>query len=244
MPLHLLLRLEAPLMSFGTVAVDHHRPVQPWPATSLLTGLLANALGWRREHTEALDALQARLRWAARLDRPGTPLEDFQTAQLGAADKAWTTRGVVEERAGGANTYNSPHIRHRHYRADASVLVALRLDPAAAPPTVQDLAQGLTQPARPLFIGRKGCLPATRLCLGLVDSEDALQALASQPMSEGGVADGGAALYFNLGAAPTPPEPLASNGWRLHQASDERRFALDMHAGRQPVYERVAKGRP
>ena len=68
---HLLLRLEAPLMSFGTTAVDHRRPVQPWPPVSMLTGLLANALGWQRSDVAALDALQSRIRWAARIDRAG-----------------------------------------------------------------------------------------------------------------------------------------------------------------------------
>ena len=67
MPAHLLLRLEAPLMSFGTTAVDHRRPVQAWPAVSMLTGLLANALGWERSDNVALDRLQARIRWAALL---------------------------------------------------------------------------------------------------------------------------------------------------------------------------------
>jgi CRISPR system Cascade subunit CasD len=98
---HLLLRLEAPLMSFGTTAVDHRRPVQAWPAVSMLTGLLANALGWQRSDAQALDALQARIRWAARIDRAGVALSDFQTAQLSKADKGWTTRGVVEGRGGG-----------------------------------------------------------------------------------------------------------------------------------------------
>ena len=124
---YLLMRLEAPLMSFGTVAVDHRRPVQLWPAVSMLTGLLANALGWQRADVKALDQLQSRIRWAARIDRVGVALNDFQTVQLAKDDKGWTTRGVVEERDGGAESYKSPHLRSRDYRADASVLVALRL---------------------------------------------------------------------------------------------------------------------
>ena len=154
-------------MSFGTTAVDHRRPVQAWPAASMLTGLLANALGWDGADATALDALQARLRWAARIDRPGALLHDFQTAQLSQSDKGWTTRGVVEERGGGPDAYKSPHLRYRDYRADASVLVALRLQPAEPTPTLEDLARALDTPARPLFLGRKGCLPATRINRGL-----------------------------------------------------------------------------
>ena len=222
-------------MSFGSTAVDHRRPVQAWPAVSMLTGLLANALGWERSQTTELDRLQARLRWAARIDRPGVPLNDFQTAQLAKNDRGWTTRGTVEERGGGADSYNSPHLRYRDYRADASVLVALRLDDADEVPTLGDLAVALDEPARPIFLGRKGCLPATRLNLGLVQAEDALQALLRAEYLLDGVAQEFAAVYFNTGAAPVV------EGLRIHHTSDERRFALDVHAGRQRVYERPAR---
>ena len=223
-------------MSFGTTAVDHRRPVQAWPAVSMLTGLLANALGWDRSQTTELDRLQARLRWAARIDRPGVPLNDFQTAQLAKNDRGWTTRGVVEERGGGADSYNSPHLRSRDYRADASVLVALRLDAAEEAPTLEDLAAALDEPARPLFLGRKGCLPATRLRLGLVQTDDAVQALQQAEQLPGGVAPEFAAIFFNTGAAPVV------EGLRIHHTSDERRFVLDVHAGRQRVYEHPARG--
>jgi CRISPR system Cascade subunit CasD len=234
---HLLLRLEAPLMSFGTTAVDHRRPVQAWPAVSMLTGLLANALGWQRSDTQALDALQARIRWAARLDRAGTALNDFQTAQLSKSDRGWTTRGVVEERGGGDESYRSPHLRSRDYRADASVLVALRLEPAHLFPTLQELAKALDRPMRPLFLGRKGCPPATRIAQGLVMAEDVVAAVRAAPALDDGVRPERATVYFNDGAAAS-----ANRGaYRVHDTTDERRFALDVHAGRQQVFELVAR---
>lgn len=231
MALHLLLRLEAPLMSFGTLAVDANRPVQRWPAVSMLTGLLANALGWRRTDAQALDELQARLRWAARLDRPGEPLHDFQTAQLDKKDQGWTTHGAPEGRDGGDDTYKPPHIRLREYRADASVALALRLAPADATPTLQDLAEALRRPRRPLFVGRKNCLPSLPLLAApaLVEAEDALAALASLSPCEDAVAR--PAVFFNAGAVAGAVRSKA------HYASDERRFALDVHAGRQTVHE-------
>lgn len=237
---HLLLRLEAPLMSFGTTAVDHRRPVQAWPAVSMLTGLLANALGWQRSDVQALDALQARIRWAARIDRAGTALNDFQTAQLSKNDKGWTTRGVVEERGGGDASYQSPHLRSRDYRADASVLVALRLEPAQQTPTLQDLAAALNRPMRPLFLGRKGCPPATRIGQGLVLADDAVAAVRAAPALEDGAKPAHAAVFFNEGAAPA----VAHETFRQHDTSDERRFALDVHAGRQRVFELVARRGP
>lgn len=237
---HLLLRLEAPLMSFGTTAVDHRRPVQAWPAVSMLTGLLANALGWQRSDVQALGALQARIRWAARIDRAGTMLNDFQTAQLSKNDKGWTTRGQVEARDGGPDSYKSPHLRYRDYRADASVLVALRLEPAQQLPTLQDLAGALDRPMRPLFLGRKACPPATRISLGVVLADDAVAAVRAAPALDDGATPALAAVYFNEGAAPT----MAHVADRQHDTSDERRFSLDVHAGRQKVFELVARSGP
>lgn len=230
---HLLLRLEGPLMAFGTTAVDHRRPVQPWPATSMLTGLLANALGWDRAEGTRLEGLQARLRWAARLDRPGEHLDDFQTAQLSKKSLGWTTRGVVESPAGGDAAFESPHLRDRDYRADASVLVALRLEPADEVPTLDELATALGRPARPLFLGRKGCPPAARLVAGWAEGDNTVAALEAAAASRDET-QLRPALYSNEAGAIAHPD-------RVHHASDERRFSVDVHAGTRPIFERCAR---
>jgi len=229
MPAHLLLRLEAPLLSLGSAAVDQRRPIQRWPAASMLTGLLGNALGYRRTEPALLDQLQARLRWAARIDRPGVPITDFQTAQLDGRDQGWTTAGTVEERAGGADTYHSPHIRWRDYRADASLAVALRLDDAALSPTLSELAAALDRPVRPLFIGRKNCLPSQRLLIGLVDASDVVAALALAPVATD--ADPSPAVFFN------DNDVVPTGNLVTHRASDQRRFSMDVHAGQQTIHE-------
>ena len=56
MPRYLMLRLEGPLMAFGDVMVDAIGPIRDTPAASTLTGLLANALGVRREESAAVTA--------------------------------------------------------------------------------------------------------------------------------------------------------------------------------------------
>lgn len=183
----LVLRLNAPLASFGGEAVDARGVTRDFPASSAVTGILANALGIDRSERAALDALQARLIFAARRD--GEPIlgrmTDFQTVQLGAADQGWTTRGAVEGRTGGAATYNSPHIRFRDYHADTRMTVVLRLDHADEVPTIDDLAAALDRPARPLFIGRKPCLPADYLNAGFVEADNALAALLAVPGPSG-----------------------------------------------------------
>lgn len=170
-------------MSFGGVAVDNRGVEMLFPAASMITGLLGNALGYRREQADRLQRLQGRLRYAVRMDRDGHTLRDFQTAELGADDKGWTTRGVPEGRAGGPGSYQgNKHLRYRDYGADRSVLIALTLEPATQQPTLDELAAALDQPARPLFVGRKNCLPATPLFAGLVYADSATMALATQEL--------------------------------------------------------------
>ena len=91
----LVLRLDAPLMAFGGVAVDQIGPVRDFPAASMLTGLIGNTLGWHWSDRAAHQAMQDRLVFAARREREGMLLTDMQNAQLSKTDKglddAWQT---------------------------------------------------------------------------------------------------------------------------------------------------------
>jgi CRISPR system Cascade subunit CasD len=167
MPKHLILRLEAPLMAFGGTMIDANGPTLDLPIRSMVTGLIANALGWQRGERDRHQALQDRLVMGARLDRPGTAVRDFQTALLFEDERGSTTRGQPEGRAkspsysrGRSGRKELNHIRYRHYRADAFVTIALRLDPPDGDPMLAAVEAALKAPVRPLFIGRKPCLPS------------------------------------------------------------------------------------
>ncbi|MFZ1537506.1 MAG: type I-E CRISPR-associated protein Cas5/CasD [Chromatiaceae bacterium] len=233
MPRHLLLRLEAPLMAFGGETIDNLGIIRDFPALSMVTGLLANALGWRREETARHARLQERLVLGARLERPGTRLQDNQNAQLSKDDKGWTTWGKPEERAGGAGTYESPHRRFRDYHADLSMLVALRLEPADESPTLDDLATALDHPARPLFIGRKPCLPSRRLFAGWHEGEGVLVVLHSVPLPTH--LPDGARLQWPDGEGTLP-------GDRVLDLCDERNWISGVHGGWRPVREGRVRG--
>jgi CRISPR system Cascade subunit CasD len=225
------MRLRAPLIAFGGETIDNFGVIRDFPALSMVTGLLANASGWDRGDDDRHNRLQERLVMGARLDALGSRLIDFQTAQLGANDKGWTTRGVPEERAGGAGTYAGPHLRYRHYHADMNALLALRLQAADETPTLNDLAAALDKPARPLFIGRKNCLPTDRLMAGWVEADNILEALqkALPP-----VADKTRVQW---------PEGEGELPGQHHNHSldvcDERNWTSGVHGGWRPVFEGV-----
>lgn len=188
----LVVWFDAPLMSFGGTAVDAKGVTSDRPGASLLTGLLGNALGWEHRHVDELQALQARLVYGSRQDRRGERLVDYQTIDLGQAHlvgTGWTTRGVIEGRDGAFS--EGTHIRHRHYLADAAYTVVLTLAEGEGP-TLEALEEALRYPARPLFLGRKPCLPAAPLLppqprIQAAGVEDALRRAPARSGARGGL---------------------------------------------------------
>jgi len=68
----LVLRMEAPLLAFGGVAIDQwHHP--GFPRGIHAYRLLANALGWQRTEWQAHQALQDRLVFGVRRDARTIP---------------------------------------------------------------------------------------------------------------------------------------------------------------------------
>lgn len=228
---HLLMRLRAPLIAFGGETIDNFGVIRDFPALSMVTGLLANALGWDRGDDVFHNRLQERLVMGARLDDGGIRLVDFQTAQLEKDDKGWTTRGTPESRGGAS--YSGPHLRYRHYHADMNVLVALRLHEADDAPTLDDLAAALDKPARPLFIGRKNCLPTDRLMAGWVEADNILDALQKAlPLFPNN-----ARVQWPEGEGQLP----AQYENHSQDVCDERNWTSGVHGGWRPVYEGVLR---
>lgn len=226
-----MLRLDAPLMSFGSVVVDQINPVDRFPGRSLLTGLLGNALGLDHADTVALAALQRRLSHASRWDAEPELLVDYQTVDLGQdfmQDTGWTTRGRREDRGRGAAT-SGTHQRWRHYWANGCATVAVTLTDGA--PAVEGLSLGrieaaLRRPARPLFIGRKTCIPAEPILLGRRSVANLRQALAAEPLAPGM----GRTVPMRIAACW--PEQEGPGAGSLQQ-DDLRDWPNNLHRGRQ-----------
>ena len=221
------LRFRAPLAAFGGEMIDARGVIRDFPAQSMLTGLLANALGWTRAMRAEHQSLQERIVFGALWEHAVglSRLTDYQTAQLGKHDRAWTTRGVPSGRAGGAATYAGAHQRWREYHTDVRMTVVLRLEPADATPALEDLAGALDRPARPLFIGRKSCLPSAPIFNGwvkeAVDARAALRAVAP------------------AGATDLPvvwPESEGTAGaYRTSAVTDERNWHSGLHGGARRI---------
>ena len=262
------------MISFGGDAIDNLGVVRDFPARSMLTGLLANALGFDRAEGERLDALQARLIHASFIARPGRRERDYQTARLFGDDRGWTTRGAPEGRASspsfdwdegyerdrGERRKALTHQRYRDFDADACVLVALRLaDADENGPPLEELADALDRPERPLFIGRKPNLPARPLLWRRegdwrVRTVHAVAALCEVLDDTGGSGGQGGEAPATLRAQWSPPagpdlgegdamtfgaggRSFTLQAERCGRIGDERRHVAGIHAGTRAVIE-------
>lgn len=150
----LLLRLSAPLQSWGTSSRFTRRATDLVPSKSGVIGLLAAAKGLRR--TDPLEDLLG-LRLAVRTEQAGRLERDFQTAA----------------RTGERTPIS---VSTRHYLADAVFLAAVEGDRSL----LEGLQDALRRPRFPLFLGRRSCPPVGRLDQGLRDASS-IDALRSEP---------------------------------------------------------------
>jgi len=134
----LLLRLAAPLQSLGVDSKFERRATSSEPTKSGVIGLIAAALGRRRN--EPLDDL-AQLQFGVRVDKPGQVMVDFHTAR----------------------STKQTYVTRRHYLEDASFLVGLEGDGEF----LQTLENAINSPYFPLFLGRRSFPPTGQLFLGV-----------------------------------------------------------------------------
>lgn len=158
----LLLRLAAPLQAWGINSKFDIRKTEREPSKSGVIGLLAAALGRRRD--ESLDDLAA-LTFGVRSDKEGELLKDFHMVRK---DK------------------KTSYVTTRYYLADAIFLVGLESQDENF---LKTLDQALQAPVFPLFLGRRSCPPTLPLSLGIQTNGFAYsfkrRTVASFPMGAG-----------------------------------------------------------
>ena len=166
----LLLRLAAPLQSWGADSKFETRKTNREPTKSGVIGLLAAALGLRRDDTAGLARLNG-LHFAVRADREGSLLVDFHTANR------LSERQQKENREKGKKP-EAPYVTYRHYLQDAVFLVGLESEDTAL---LQELETALKHPVYPLYLGRRSCPPTLPLCLG-IRAGKLLDTLRAEPL--------------------------------------------------------------
>ena len=160
----LLIRLSAPMQSWGTQSRFTVRDTGLEPSKSGVLGLLCAALGIDREDDDGLKPLTS-LRVGIRVDREGLLQVDYHTAK--------------DVRMANGKTKDT-ELSNRYYLANAVFLVGLESEDLDLLERVQ---AALHKPVWALFLGRKSFVPSEPIPLenGLRNGETLEQALQSFP---------------------------------------------------------------
>lgn len=160
----LLIRLSAPLQSWGTQSRFTVRDTGLEPSKSGVLGLLCAALGIDREDDDGLQPLTL-LRMGIRVDREGILRVDYHTAK--------------DVRMANGKTKDT-ELSNRYYLANAVFLVGLENED---PALLEKIQAALQNPVWALFLGRKAFVPSEPVLLedGLRKGESLEAALKNYP---------------------------------------------------------------
>lgn len=169
MPNHLVFRLYAPMASWGEAAVGETRPTATYPGRGAILGLIAAALGIRRDDDERQRDLRRSLSVAVKQRSPGLLLRDYHTVQMPSTQAKVAHRTRREELSVPRDVLNTI-LSSRDYRCDGLWIVAVRLE-ADAMWSLEAIKSALEKPRFTLYLGRKACPLAAPLLPVIVEAE-------------------------------------------------------------------------
>lgn len=174
---YVVFQLYGPLASWGVPATGEIRRSATHPTRSALVGLLAAALGIRRDQEGELESLRDSVTLAIKQLTPGVMIQDYHTAQVPAHDrKAW--RLTRQDELSVAKDKLNTILSTREYRCNGYWKVAVSIRDGSRW-SLEALAEALRRPHFPLYLGRKACPPAAPLAPQVVEASGIREALAT-----------------------------------------------------------------
>lgn len=149
----ILLKFAGPMQSWGTDSHFEIRHTDSYPSKSGVLGLVAAALGWRR-NDKRIEELN-KICFAVRVDQPGTILEDYHIAHK------------PEVKKGGVVSYRT-YVIKRHYLQDGVFVAALGISQAE---DVDEILAALRQPYFQPYMGRRSLPLPVDFILDVVEGE-------------------------------------------------------------------------
>ena len=178
----LVFQLYGPLASWGGVAVGEVRASETHPGRSALIGLLAAALGIRRDEEQRLAELGQACRFAVEVRTSGHHLRDYHTAQV--PDQGILNKLNVRTRRDELNVDKDrlgTILSVRDYRCDAYYRVVVEVN-GSGEWTLEHFHSALHSPRLPLYLGRKSCPLALPMSPQIVKATSIVDALTKAPV--------------------------------------------------------------
>ncbi|KXB68535.1 type I-E CRISPR-associated protein Cas5/CasD [Aedoeadaptatus coxii] len=157
----ILLKLAGPMQSYGTSSHFETRATDPHPSKSAMIGMVAAALGYRRDETEKIRRLN-QLMFAVRTDHEGELLRDYHTVEK---------NRKLEKK-------DSTYVTNRYYLEDAVFVVALGSEDNEL---IEQIRQALRSPYFQPYLGRRSLPPTYDFLLDTVEGGP-IEALKHYPL--------------------------------------------------------------
>ncbi|MDP2347149.1 MAG: type I-E CRISPR-associated protein Cas5/CasD [Gammaproteobacteria bacterium] len=178
---YLVFRLYGAMASWGEIAVGESRHSANYPSKSAITGLIAAALGLRREDPKQ-NAVTENLQQAVKLISTGMLLKDYHTAQAPDSVGRFKYRTRRDELTFGKERLGTI-LSSREYRTDSQAIVAVRVTDSF-PYSLIQVREALRTPIFHLYLGRKSCPLAAPLGAVVLEGGNFREALDKYPLGE------------------------------------------------------------
>lgn len=225
---YLVMRLVAPIASFGGPAGYEYRGTDRVPSRSAILGLIGGAMGIRRDDTAGQGALRD-LGVAVAVYGLGAQFRDFHTVQ--SVPKAAMKNPRSRRHALSQSDDLQTTLTRRDYVTDAFIAAAVWQNGAGAP-DLKQVQSALIQPIFVPYLGRKSCPLAAPINPQIVDAAHPKDVLT--------------AVNFGIATAPQTPELIVSDmgggetsvEWRNDDPTDRGAW----HFARRKAYVYTEQG--
>jgi CRISPR system Cascade subunit CasD len=173
-------QLYGPMAAWGDIAVGEYRPSFAHPSKSAIIGLVAAALGIRRDEEERQRSLAKACSLAVRIDAMGVLLRDYHTVQVPPSKKG--TRHYTRRSELAHDDLNTI-LSTRDYRCDAAYIIALQVG-VDSEFKAEKICKKLSDPEFTLYLGRKSCPLALPLQPKVIKAENVKKVLEEVQLSD------------------------------------------------------------
>lgn len=177
-----LLLLEGPMQAWGgSSSRTENRYTGSVPSMSGVLGIVSAALGRTRDEGPLTG-----LKFAVRVDRPGSIIRDFQTKEeqplrLSRVGKEGLLQARRLNMSSGDLGYGKNKVLEKTYLSGARFVAAL----SGEDERIDEIVSALRAPQFHLYLGRKSCPPGSPVLYGVSDSATPEQALREDWLARG-----------------------------------------------------------
>ncbi len=208
-----LINLYGPMAGYGGIAVGEMRPSWSRPSRSAVFGMIAAALGIRRDDEEAQTRLQTGYGFSVMVLQSGIMMQDFHTVQSVHSSSLKKLCHVVTRRDEMNLGESETILSRREYLCDHVSIAGIWIrDVQSAPFSLEEIAAAFRNPVFCLYLGRKSCPPALPVNARVVHADSLrsafVQHIGGFDLLNGFTVPDRVSLYFEEGIDPGLDEPF------------------------------------